>query len=156
MVRQTFGVVGMGKIGCRVVHRLIATGTDPQTILAVRDSFNRDQIARLGVRGVGVGEVQDVGMLILAVKCTQLMDTLASLGFIDGIFVVSFVPKIGATQLSEMLHTTHVASVTTTPSCMVGRGVGVCSTSADANLSFKDAVQSFLGRLGQYDHVNEN
>lgn len=156
MSSSTVGVVGMDKLGCRIVQRLIDTGTDPRMILAVRSEFNRAQIVRLGVRGVSVGEMQDVGMLILAVKRVQLMGTIASLGFIDGVGVVSFVPKISANQLSVLLDTTRVASVTTTPSCMIGRGVGVYAVSSGADFLFEDVVQSFLGRLGQHDRVYED
>jgi pyrroline-5-carboxylate reductase len=149
----TIGVLGFGKLGVRIVSRLIKTGINPHNIYVVERPSNRLEVLRLGVRSVQVQDLRTVDILIIAVKPYQMQKAVEPLASLDETLVISFMANVSIQKLKEHIKTDRIVRAMTTTSCEAGKGVGLYATSEGLDDSARERAHTLLARLGRHDHV---
>lgn len=147
------GVLGFGKLGVRIVSRLIETGINPQNIHVVERPSNRSEVVRLGVQSVQVQDLRRVDILIIAVKPYQVQKAAEPLDTLDQTLVISFMANVPIQDLKGHLRTERIVRAMTTTSCEAGKGVGLYATNEGLDDSARERAHTLLARLGRHDHV---
>lgn len=142
----TLGFLGCGALGRALLSGWLKTGrASPDRVLVAARTSAAETSARLGVSAVAASVVAaEADVVVLAVKPSQVPDTLQGLSFRPGQLLISVVAGVSRARIAALAAPARVVRTMPNVACRVGQGATlVLGGAPDAAADVQRAVALF-------------